>query len=434
MYASKYGGDTYLFKLLTILICFLVLIYNYHKRQIVSSSSIWVLGYMLIMVIYPLYAVDVDYKNEQIIDYCALGGSFCFFIGNILGHRFRIRKRRLVQGGSTCYLIPNFNVSMIAFWVTLFLSIICLLYLIGIEGISLILQGISTSKHFALHGDKDNSIYVFSIHLMVPCILGMWISATNKWERRFRIFALIVYILETVLFGFTRIFLITILSIIVIYEMRNLNRRKQTLYSFICVLVVMMVLVLMNFVRSLGLGKMNSFNQYLNLDYFFESTDFGASYFWLDKLLDITPPYISPIVYLKPIFMFIPRSLWPTKPEPLSLQILQIIDPIRAASGYSTAGNSVIGEGYAIMGHVGLFLYPLIWGIICASLDRNFYERLLKGKDRSLKNVFYYIYAVFIVVSAQRGDWSQYMGIVCWFYFLPLYILSRVSFRIKQRN
>lgn len=419
-------------KVLTTITCLLIVLYNYRNKRLLSSSSIWVFCYLLIMVINPIYYSEIIYINEDFIDVVALGGSIFFFIGCVLGNQVRIKTR--TKQDSNYYIVPDFYISCIAFWITFLLSIATLIYLLGSEGIRSILLGIYTSKQFSLYSDESNSLYVFSVHLMVPCILAMWITAEKKNEKRFRVFALLIYIVETILFGFTRIFMISILAIILIYEMRYLPQRKQVLYSFIGVAILTAILVLMNFIRSLGLGRIEDLNTYVNLDYIFESTDFSASYYWFDRLLTIDPPYINPIVYLKPFFMVIPRSIWETKPVPLSLQILKIVDPALIASGYSTAGNSVLGEAYAVLGYFGFFIFPVIWGVICGLLDRNYYKRLWNGADKNLKNIFYYVFAVFIVISGQRGDWCQYMGTVLWFYFLPLYLLSKFSLRRKRQK
>ena len=107
------------------------------------------------------------------------------------------------------------------------------------------------------------------------------------------------------------------------------------------------------------------------------------------------------------------------------MQVLKQINPGLAATGYSTAGNSVLGEGYAVFGLVGIFLAPFIWGVVCTVLDESYYNRLEEGKDQSIWTIAYLIFAVFVVISGQRGDWSQYMTIVLWFYLLPLYCIGR---------
>ena len=112
------------------------------------------------------------------------------------------------------------------------------------------------------------------------------------------------------------------------------------------------------------------------------------------------------------------------------MQVLKYINPMKAASGYSTAGNSVLGEGYAILGYFGIVLFPFLWGTVCGKLDKRYYRRLKSGADHCLQNICYYIFAVFIVISGQRGDWCQYMTIVIWFYMLPMYIMSKVSLKI----
>ena len=418
-------------KILTTLVCLLILLFNYQKRQLISSSTMWIFGYLLIMVFYPIYETEIDYFHEGLIDILAFFGVICFFAGLLFSSKYTI-KRKSKDNAVKYAIAPDFNVSRIAFLITFILSLAALIYLLGTEGVRSILIGTTTSKQFALSSDRSNSLYVFAVHLMVPCVLGMWVSAKSKKERILSFFALLIYVIETVLFGFTRIFLITIIAIVLIFEIRNKPQRTQFRYAIIGILLVMAALVSMNFIRSLGLGQINNIWSYINLDYIFQSTDFSASYYWFDKLLYIDPPYINPIVYLKPIFMIIPRSIWETKPDPLSLQILRIVDPVRASTGYSTAGNSVLGEGYAILGYFGMFLFPFIWGLVCGSLDKNYYRRLRAGINTSLSNIYYYIFAVFIVISGQRGDWCQYMGIVCWFYFLPLYLMSKVTLRKRE--
>ena len=419
-------------KILIIVISLFALLFNYSKKQIISASSLWIICYLLIMVIYPLYVKDETFKNEGLIDILALLGIICFFIGLYWGNRYTIKVIKREQENKF-NIIPDYKISAIIFVVLFVVSIIVLVYLLGIVGIRDIIRGATTSKQFTLNSDRSSSVYGYVIHLMIPCILAMWLTSNTKKKKAFSIISLLLYIIETILFGFTRIFLISIIAIILIYEIRKFPQNKQIRYTILGSVVLAAAMVSLNFIRSLGLGRIGDLASYINLDYIFESTDFGASYYWFDRLLERDSPFINPIVYLKPVFMLIPRELWMTKPEPLSLQVLKYLDPARAATGYTTAGNSVLGEGYAVLGYWGIILYPMIWGIVCGRLDRNYYRRINNGIDTCLSNIFYYVFAVFIVISGQRGDWCQYMGIVCWFYFLPLYVMSKVTFSRQNK-
>lgn len=417
-------------KLLITFFCVLILIFNYNKKQLVSSSSLWVFAYYLIMVVYPLFRIQVNYINENLIDVSALIGIVLFFLGLVLGNKLTL-KNTSNKRANKYYMTPNFRISWIFFCISFLVSLLSLFFWIGSDGIDSILSGVITSKQLILNRDRSMGIYGLAVHLMVPSILSMWIISKDKREKYFSIFALLVYIVETLLFGFTRLFLITILSIIAFFELRKYSQAKQLIYIPFGLLVAVATLVSLNFIRSLGLGRLGDLSNYINFDYIFESTDFGASYYWFNELLKYDSPFINPIVYLKPLFIFIPRTLWSTKPDPLSLQVLQYINPSLAATGYSTAGNSVLGEGYAVIGYFGIVLFPLLWGLVCGFLDHAYYKRLKAGVDKCLANIFYYIFAVFIVISGQRGDWSQYMPIVLWLYFLPLYIMVKVSLNKK---
>lgn len=419
-----------MFKFLIFMVACLIFFCLYKSNRLVSSSALWVFCYVLIFVVYPVYDENNSFQNESMIDQIAFWGLISFYIGITFGNRLVIQSNKIKR--SRAILCPDYNIANIMFWIFFAISMVVLVKELGIAGIKEIVSGNMTSKEFAFGKDSSSSTYVFSVHLLVPCILCLWMTAKSSKQRINSILCLLIYIAETILFGFTRIFLISILAMILIYEIRNKSKQKQIVVLSIGIIGLAVALVAMNFVRTHGLNSSRSFKDMLDLDYIFESTDFSSSYHWFDELLKFESPYINPIVYLKPIFAFIPRAIWASKPEPLSMQILKYINPAIAASGYSTAGNSVLGEGYAICGEFGMILFPFVWGTICGKLDKGYYLRLSEGEDNCLQNICYYIFAVFIVISGQRGDWCQYMTIVIWFYMLPMYVMSKISFKIRK--
>lgn len=412
-------------KLLIFIIACITIIYNYQRNRLVSSSSLWVFCYILIFVVYPTYEKSIIFDNKLLIDVVALTGLICYFIGLTFGSKLTINKNK--EREKDILLFPKYKIANICFWLFFMLSVLILVIKLKTSGIMSIISGNMTAKQFALENDSSSSAYVFSVHLLVPCVLCLWMTAKTSKQKLNSIICLLIYILETVLFGFTRIFLISIIAMILIYEIRNKSQRKQVLLLIAGVFGLVIILVAMNFVRTFGINTERSFKDMLDLKYVFESTDFSSSYYWFNELLNVKSPFINPIVYLKPILVFVPRAIWSNKPEALSLQILKYINPALAATGYSTAGNSILGEGYAVCGYFGMFLFPFLWGAICGKLDKGYYNRLNAGEDHCLQNICYYIFAVFIVISGQRGDWCQYMTIVIWFYILPMYLMSKIS-------
>lgn len=410
-------------KILIILFCLLTLYHNYKHRMIVSSTSVWIACYILIFIVYPLYDSENIYINAELIDIYALIGIMFFYVGVKIGNCKCIK---LAKNITTKIRIPRFQLSSRLYALLALLALYFLSTSVGVNTLKMVLLGEMTAKQMSL-GDGDGSMdgYGFCVHLMTPCLLSVWMTAVTKRQRFLRYVYLAIYVIFTLLFGFTRIFFISILVIILFYEIRKMGRKVQILYLSLGVGAFIVLMAFMNFIRCLGLGSDVKFKEIIDIDYVFESTDFGASYYWFDRMLSYNSVFINPVVYLKPIFAFIPRSIWPTKPEPLSLQILKRIDPGKASTGYSTAGNSVLGEGFAIMGFLGIIVFPFLWGYICSYLDKNYYARLRLGIDKGTQNIMYYIFAVFIVISGQRGDWCQYMTIVIWFYFMPMLLMSK---------
>ena len=422
-------------KLLILLISGILMTYIYRRGRLLSSVSIWILCYNMIFVVYPLWGLNKEIGNGELIDVLALVGILSFTFGTILAE-----KHRFVIGTSSTnnyqsnrkQIFPSYKLAHMLFWIIFAITIYIIVTKLGVSGIRRLLNGQVTAKKLALTYDITSGSYVFAVHLLVPCVLVLWVTANTRKERIISLIALSLYVIETLLFGFTRIFLITILCIIFFYSARKMEKGRQLRLAIISAASLVLLMVFMNFIRTFGLQSQTSFSERLDLQYMFASTDFGASYKWFSRLLEYGYPHISISAYFKPIFAFIPRSIWADKTRPLSLQILRLIDPALASTGYSTAGNSVLGEGFAIMGYFGIVIFPFLWGYICTRLDKRYYQRLAEGNDQCLSNIFYYIFAIFIVISGQRGDWSQYNTIVLYFYMLPMYLMSRVTLGINR--
>lgn len=376
----------------------------------------------MIFVLYPLTVDEHLYINASTIDLYAFIGILAFTVGETIG---RLKRSGIPRPSKTEIIAPNKSVAWVLFWIFLIVSVALLISQIGVVGISQVLSGKMTSKQLSLGEEGIGSSFTFAIHLLVPCVLALWVTANNVKDKRRALISLLIYIVITLLFGFTRLFLISIIAMLVIFSLRHTSIHQQVVYTAFSVVALLFVMVFLNFIRCFGLGEPISFKTIFDIDYIFESTDFSFSYHWFNELLSTHIDLINPVVYLKPLFAFIPRSIWEFKPEPLSMQVLKQINPGLVATGYSTAGNSVLGEGYAVFGLVGIFLAPLIWGIVCTVLDESYYKRLEEGEDQSIWTIAYLIFAVFVVISGQRGDWSQYLTIVLWFYLLPLYCIGR---------
>ena len=418
-----------MFKLVISFVVFILLKNSYDNKRFISSTTVFSACYFLIFVLFPLNNTTEIIRHGELIDVLAAVGIVAFYLG-----------QKCVKDTSNHIVNPQY-VRIVgfkkAFWVYLFVFIISTFLFIrqvGISRIVLILSGSMTGKELNLGEDISTTSYGYFTDLLIPLTMILCVTAKKKKEIVFSYIALFAYVTFTIVFGFTRIFTISILAMFVVYKIRYLPQKKQLMYSLYGASLLLILLVCMNFIRCMGVGGELDMSQIFNIEYILESSDFGYSYIWLDRLLDINPPYIRFDTYFKPIFyVFIPRSIWPNKPEQTSMQILKILDPALASTGYSTAGYSVIGEGYAMIGYVGVFLFPFIWGLLCGKFDIKYYRRLKSGYSNCIQNLYYYFFAVFVVISGQRGDWNQYMIIVIWFYMLPIYMLSK-KYHIMQKR
>lgn len=414
-------------KFITLIICMSIIYCKYHQNQFFSSTTNWVICYVLIFLLYPLCSDNI-YINETLIDIMALVGITTFFIGAFFGSNIVVSKTYMVIKNR---LKPNFNTALIMFSLGFIVSLIMLFVVFGAGNVKSVINGSMTGKQMMLFsGSSISHLYSCSLHFSEGCLMALLISASTKKEIKRSICCLGLYFTVSILFGFTRIFLLALLAILVMFYGRYIKKVHQLFIGISGLVLLILIMVAMNFIRTFGFNNDLYINDFTNIKYFLESTDFGASYVWLDKLLLIDPPYLNLLTYLKPFLVFIPRIFWEDKFEQSSMQLLKILDPGLAASGYSTAGYSVIGEGYAFFGYIGVLIFPFIWGLLCAYFDKRYYSRLSEGDDRCISNIFYYIYAVFIVLSGQRGDWNQYLFVVIYFYFIPIYI-STFEFKLR---
>lgn len=411
-----------MFELIILFIGVAILFYNSIHKRLISSSSLWVFCYLMIFVIYPLLTNRV-YTNSELISECAIMGIICFAFGELCASKISFFKS--INKYPFEALCPKFSYAFTLYWIIFVLYISTFIMAVGANGILAVLFGSITSKQLALDDSLSvSNLYTFVFQLFVPCIIGMWISAKTKKEQIKKYFCFLLYASITMLFGFTRMFFICLLAIIFFYQVRNYSLKKQVYFVSLAVVALILLMIIMNFVRNLGLGNWSDLIDRMNIDFLFESTDFSFSYHYLNELLNFESPYISPLVYLKAFFFFIPRELWEAKPESLSLQVLRYIDPFLANTGFST-GCSVLGEGYAILGYPGMALITFLWGIVCTRLDVIYYRYLMNNKEKSLYFAYYYIFTTFILINGQRGDWSIYLLMILWLYMLPLYIISK---------
>ena len=126
-------------KLLILVLSGTMLIYTYRKRRLLSSVSVWVLCYILIFVIYPLFGLGTRVINESLIDIMAVIGIIAFIIGILFGERIRLTTRDAFPDSQPIF--PDFKLAVILFWAFFAVTLFILFSKLGLTGIRSILQG-----------------------------------------------------------------------------------------------------------------------------------------------------------------------------------------------------------------------------------------------------------------------------------------------------
>lgn len=406
--------------LLNMIICIALIYWCYEKNFVVSSTSIWIFCFFLIFNITP-FVLSYDVKFKDDIQLYSLIGIISFCVGVLL--KYYTLRNVSIGGHYFDKFYPNPDFAYTCFKTLYFIFIFSVPLFLGPSVLIDLISGNITSREVA--HIEGISIISTIINIMMPMVLTIWMCGEKIKYRYKKVVCLCLYEIACFLFIYTRLFFVFPIVIITLYELRNVHKLKQIMYVAVCISVMICTLFTMNVIRNLGLGGDYVLSDFFKLESFVEFTDFQFAYIFFSRLLEFEPPYISILPYFKPIFIFIPRFIWEDKPLTLNMEIMKYIDPYLAEQGFST-GMSVLGEAYAILGFLGFFIYPIIWGYTCMSMDLKNKGYILSSKV-SVNTIIYYIFTVYIVISAHRGDWSGYLITIIWLYILPLLLISKFN-------
>lgn len=382
------------------IVCLMIILAQFKKNRLLSSSTLWIFIYWVTFAIAPLLT-DLYHPYA---DTYAFIGSLGFALGCLLMGNYtlcfgksRVESREL-----------NVDSTKLIVRVSLIASIIALFIYLGSYGIKAVISGSITTSSLLHSGESAGIGDLFSYCVLIYgfLIFEMLVANEGKICISF-VLHLCIYTALTVLFLFRREYLVILICMILFYLLRNKSSLSQMKYIIPAFFGLIFLMFIMVFTRTQGImGGIKLFTETYNSevlkDFMTHFLDISASYSAFVRELNVEGMFVNPIVYLKPLFAFIPRSVWPTKPLSLNVQVLQQIDYAAYLAGGST-GVSILGEGYAVLGKLGIFIYPFVWGILCKSFDNKYYNHNLIN-ERSLRTVLYLIFSVFMVIECQRGN------------------------------
>ncbi|MCQ9279198.1 O-antigen polymerase [Staphylococcus borealis] len=250
------------------------------------------------------------------------------------------------------------------------------------------------------------------------------------------IFVLISLILVAIFIFGRRILLYPTIAIIVLYIYKRGRIPSLTKLLTIALSTIFVILPLMMSIRTFGIknGFINfkdilfgDFHKYL--DYLVLGTDVNYSY----SMANIVTNYhvqISLLTLLKPILIFIPRSIWPDKPGALSEEIVKQLN-LPFNEGMSIPPGFV-GEAYVYLGVFGIVLASVIFGVLCGLADQ--YSISLRNNEKgiySIRLILITLISIQLIMGSIRGDTATNIQEACYL-FIPLAFMMWISkFKIK---
>lgn len=422
-------------RILILMLAILFLVILYKKNMLVSSSAIWIGCYILIYVVTPTLRI---FPNEDTIDFIAALGIILYIVGASVGSLLPRMKISQVSALGLDRKI-DYKQARRMFCIVGCVVLALLLNAYGTHGIYLLLSG-GMKPVDIVGGSGPVAISSFSKHLLgwamelfqLPLILMFTSNINGRKEEK--MFCFLVFVSVFLFFGYARRNLIYTILIISLPYVRRLKKEKQIIVSIFLFLSIIVGMIILGSFRVFGISNISR-----NLDYFIfldglpvemllehvlSNTDFSAGYKYFSQFLGYGEIYISPVVYLKPLFVFIPRSIWSDKPSALTIQINEVMNPDFASRNMSS-GMGIFGEAYAVLGDMGFVIYPLLWGLLTATMDKRQCEQKELSQTDTYFSAFYYIFSVFFIFESHRGGMADPLLFLFWCFFLPTVLSSR---------
>lgn len=412
--------------LLLNLIAIFYMIILFSKKYPISLSMYWLVIFYAIYIFIPMIrhqTVNLSYIPDNLVDQAAmysLLGLLSFILTNSF---FLLRSKKLgkVDLKRQTKILHNNVKKILLFFI--FISIILMFLSIGIKGIVGIFS--SGSREIWLFQTNNTILSTFAeLSLFyVGITASVLVLSAGKIKDRKKAIKIFIGILIIIsILAFARRHVIYPLSAVLFYKLsKSVKKIKILTFSLLLFPVFFLLMYLTGYFRTFGIHNFD-FDSILSyfkssnfIDIFLSNTDFAASYKYFIDQLDYGNIFVGPIGYFKLLFVLIPRSIWPDKPEYTSVEILSILEPLKVSEGFSAA-SGYLGEAHAALGVGGIVIVSSLWGFFCGLLDKK-YQFIIRKRE-SLQNIkegkfgftifeFYYIYvAILLITESHRGDFG----------------------------
>lgn len=417
-------------KLFILLIAIVIIGTQIMQKRLLTSVTIWVGCYCCYFLIAPLLLND----HNDTVDYFAVMGISSFLAGyifvRIMSSLFPFKCHMRI--GSKQEQLSTKRYRTVCDY-ALFFTIVFLMLALGRSGLLSFTNGQLAAKDYLIRKEGIFvKLYSATIDLTGYMILFLFIKDEGRVNRKF-IVRLVIYGLIILFFCYTRATLILLFTALFLYKLRKERPARQILVMFILIVSGTFIMVVMGIVRVYGVSGLYNLSMRRIWNNLTGSIDFTFVYKSFQQEIE-HDVRISALVYLKPFFMVIPRSIWNDKPLAATIQILSHIDPGALARGYSE-GFTILGEGYAVLGKKGIVILPFLWSIVCAALDEIYVRKVKNRKDTDLMTCSYVIFMSYTVIQGHRMGSDAVMVVfiiaICWLYVSSKIKLTRIKLGFK---
>jgi len=285
------------------------------------------------------------------------------------------------------------------FW--LFLSGVIAIFLLKDTGISQFFSRASANEIFKRETLAETQLITTFLR-NIPLYSLVFSIGYYKKNKKGLIFLILLLIINFVLnspFGTARFNVGTIYFGLLIFSFSLFKHKRIFVYIFACAMVFIFPVI--DIFRYNSLSEITRLSDYsYNLQEYFLTGNYDAF-----SMIIYSMRYVSDfgLTYgyqlLGPILFWVPRSVWMSKPVGTGSMIAQTY-----GEPFTNVSASPIVEGFTNFGILGIVSFGFLFGILCSTLDKIYWNRIKSGLKEDTYIMMLYPFLMFLFFFMFRGD------------------------------
>ena len=403
-----------------------IVLFLFTKIDIFEPIVLVTAIHLLLFVITPiisLYQNDILWFNKNVWGGCIKGTllSTLAYVFFVFGYYFGKTKRRKYKQKNIQNFGKIYSMSLII-WIFCFICNMVYILLAGINIKYFLTLGSSGSITI---GETSNSLVGFLSVIsygMISSYLYIFYYSNSKLLKGILFYLMFASFLIR---GFR--FIIVAMVVAPLFFVYLKEKKRPSVILVIILLLLLSISV--GFIGGIrdsmraGNGIGNSINSIMQFEYItsviIDNFSIYKTYYGIIQNIPAIMNYtFGKLMFMYTLIMFIPRFIWPSKPNPVSQKVNEI-----AVSKYaSKAGTAYpyLGEYYHELGIFGIMIFTFFFGKICSWLKIKMYER-------NIHSIILYssICPLLLQIMIRGYTPSNFYLII--FSLLPIIILKKIS-------